>query len=85
MPNTVAYPDITLEKFIGIDSTEDPTAFIRLLKKKICFSLGSRPAVNGNNIQTVYDDRRKAFSLPSYAAQLLNASIHLKLHYHRTK
>ena len=60
MANTVAYPDLALEKFIGIDSSEDPTAFIRLLEKKIRFSLGSRPATNENNIQTVYDDRRKA-------------------------
>ena len=34
MANTVAYPDLALEKFIGIDSSEDPTAFIRLLEKK---------------------------------------------------
>ena len=60
MANTVAYPDLALEKFIGIDSSEDPTAFIRLLEKKISFSLGSGPTVNENNIQTVYDDRRKA-------------------------
>ena len=33
MPNTVAYPDLALEKFIAIDSSEDPTAIIRLLKK----------------------------------------------------
>ena len=32
-----------------------------MLEKKISFSLGSRTAVNENNIQTVYDDRRKAF------------------------
>ena len=60
MANTVAYPDLALQKFIGIDSSEDPTAFIRLLVKKISFSLGSRPATNENNIQTVYDDRMKA-------------------------
>ena len=60
MANTVAYPDLALEKFIGIDSSEDLTAFIRLLEKKISFSLGNRPAVNENNIEIVYDDRRKA-------------------------
>ena len=60
MANLVAYLDLALGKFIGIDSSEDPTAFIRLLEKKLSFSLGSRPAVNENNIQTVYDDRRKA-------------------------
>ena len=60
MTNTVAYPELPLEKFIRIDSSEDPTAFIRLLEKKISFSLGSRHARTENNIQTVYDDRRKA-------------------------
>ena len=60
MANTVSYPDLALENIIGIDSSEDPTAFIRLLEKKISFSLGSRPATNENNIQTVYDDRTKA-------------------------
>ena len=60
MANTVAYPDLALEKFIGIDSSEDPTAFIRLLEKKISFSLGSRPATNENNIQSVHDDQRKS-------------------------
>ena len=80
MAITVAYPDLALEKFIGIDSSEDPTAFIRLLEKKISFSLGSRPATNKNNIQTVYDDRRKTlFGFP-YAVQLLSGSIHSTLH-----
>ena len=61
MANTVAYPDLTLENFIGIDSSEDPTAFIRLLEKKISLSLGSRPNTNANNVKTVHDDRRKVF------------------------
>ena len=58
MANSVAYPDLALEKFIGIDSSEDPTTFVHLIEKKLSFSLGSRPTVR--NIQTVYDDRRKA-------------------------
>ena len=60
MANTVAYPDLALEKFIGIDSSDDPTAFIRVLEKKFIFSLGSRATTNENNIQTVFEDRRKA-------------------------
>ena len=60
MANVVAYPDLALEKFIRIDSSENPTAFICLLEKKISFSLGSKPTTIENNIQTVYDDRRKA-------------------------
>ena len=59
MANTVAYPDLALEKFIGIDSSDVPTAFIRLLEKTN-FSLGSRPTANENGQQTVYDDRRNA-------------------------
>ena len=59
MANTVAYLDLALEKFIGIDSSEEPTAFIRLLEKKFSFSLGSRPTTNENNIQTVHEDGRK--------------------------
>ena len=59
MANTVAYPDLQLEKFIGIDSSEDPTAFIRLLEKKISFSLGSGPAVNEYNVKPVLHDGRK--------------------------
>ena len=59
MANTVAYPDLALEKFIGIDSSEDPTAFIRLLEKRISFSLGNRPGANKNNVKTVHDDQRK--------------------------
>ena len=35
MANTVAYPELALEKFNGIDSSEDPTAFFRLLQKEI--------------------------------------------------
>ena len=60
MASSAAYPILALEKFIGIDSSQNPTAFIRLLEEKISFSSGSRPTTNENNIQTVYDDRRKA-------------------------
>ena len=60
MANTVAYPDLALEKFFGIHSSENPTAFIHLLEKKISFSLGSRPATNESDFQIVYDDRKEA-------------------------
>ena len=65
MANTVAYTDLALEKFIGIDSSEDPTAFIRLLEKKVSFSLGSRPAVLENNVKTVHDGRKNLFGAVS--------------------
>ena len=45
MANTVAYPDLALEKVIGIDSSEDPRAFIRLLREENRFPLGSRLAI----------------------------------------
>ena len=35
MANTVSYPDLALEKLIGIYSSEDPTAFMRLLERKL--------------------------------------------------
>ena len=87
MANTVAYPDLALEKFIGIDSSDNPTAFIRLLEKKTSFSLSSRPATNENNIQTVYDDRRKALFgsvLRGPAAEWFD-SIHAALTWDETK
>ena len=74
--NTVAYVDSALKKFIGKDSSEDPTALIRLLEKKNFFSLGSRSATNEKNI---YHNRRKTFSDPFYTVHLLNGSIHFKL------
>ena len=57
--NTAAYPDLASGKFIRIDSSEDPNAFIRLLENKLVFFLGSRSKANEDNVQTVYDDRRK--------------------------
>ena len=48
----VAYPDLALKKINGFDSSEETTAFNRLLKT-ISFYLGSEPATNENNIQTV--------------------------------
>ena len=60
MVKNVGNPDLALEKFIGIDSIEDPTALNCLLEKKFGFSLGSRTITDKNNVQTVYDNRRKA-------------------------
>ena len=60
MANTVAYLDLASEKFIGIDSSEDPTAFICFLEKKTSFSVGSRHPTKEKNVQTVYDNRWKA-------------------------
>ena len=43
---------------MGSDSSEDILSFAR---KKISFSLGSKPAENEKNVQTVYDNCRKTF------------------------
>ena len=86
MANTVTYSDLALEKFPAIESSEDPTAFNRLLEKKICFSLGSRPATNEKKSFKPYMTiEEKPLSVPSYVVQLLSSLIHLKLHKHGTK
>ena len=46
MANVVAYPDIALEKFTGLDPSEDAQDFINLIIRKIQFSLGTRPAAD---------------------------------------
>ena len=40
--NVVAYPDIALEKFTGLDPSEDAQEFFSLIQRKIQFSLGTR-------------------------------------------
>ena len=82
MANALAYLDLGQENFIGIDSSEDPTAFVGLLEKKMSFSLGSTPATNGHNVQTVYNDRRKTLFgsvLHSPAAQWFDSLISIFL------
>ena len=59
MANPVAYPDIALEKFTGLDPSEDATMFIDLIERKIEFSLGLRPAAAGVD-RNLFDHRRKA-------------------------
>ena len=59
MANPVAYPDIALEKFTGLDPTEDATKFIDIMETKIAFSLGLRPAAAGDE-QDLFDHRRRA-------------------------
>ena len=65
MANAVTHQDLALEKFIEIDSSEDPTTFTHLLENNNSFPAGSRPATNENTTQIVYDDRRKALFGPS--------------------
>ena len=58
MTNIVAYPDIFLEKFTGLDPSEDVADFLSLKERKIEFSLGLRPGAG--DAQNAYDARRKA-------------------------
>ena len=78
MVNTVAYPDLILKKFFGVDSSEDPTAFIRLLEKKIV----SVYAVEVKQMKITYKSymiKAKPFLDPFYAVKLLSSSIDLIL------
>ena len=61
MANNVAYPAKAKNKFVSIDSSEAPTAFIRFLEERISFALVRGPATKENNIQTVYGNQRTAF------------------------
>ena len=58
MAKIVAYPDISLEKFTGLDPSEDVADFLSLIERKIEFSLGLRPGAG--DAQNAYDARRKA-------------------------
>ena len=60
MAQAVAYPDIALEKFTGLDSSEDAQAFIELIERKIRFSLGLRP--DDADEPELFDHRRKQLS-----------------------
>ena len=57
--NVVAYPDIALEKFTGLDPSEDAQEFFSLRQRKIQFSLGTRDPADAD-LQAAYDARQKA-------------------------
>ena len=57
MAQVVAFPDIALEKFTGLDSSEDAQTFIDLIERKIGFSLGLTP--DDADEQELFDHRRK--------------------------
>ena len=59
MANVVAYPDLALEKFTGLDPNEDAKYFLNIVEKKIAFSLGTRPADAGDD-QDTYDSRQRS-------------------------
>ena len=57
--NVVAYPDRALEKFTGLDPSEDAQEFFNLIQRKIQFSLGTRDPADAD-LQAAYDARQKA-------------------------
>ena len=57
--NVVAYPDIALEKFTGLDRSEDAQELFNLIQRKIQFSLGTRDPADAD-LQAAYDARQKA-------------------------
>ena len=59
MANVVAYPNLALEKFTGLDPNEDARDFLDIVEKKIAFSLGTRPGDAGDE-QDAYDNRQRA-------------------------
>ena len=59
MANVVAYPDLALEKFTGLDPNEDARDFLDIVEKKRAFSLGTRPGDAGDE-QDAYDNRQRA-------------------------
>ena len=45
MANThLAYPDLALDKFSGIEPDQDAESFVQLIQRKINFALGDAPA-----------------------------------------
>ena len=60
MANVVAYPDIALEKFTGLDPSSDARKFFNLIQRKTQFSLGTRDPADAG-LQATYDARRRAF------------------------
>ena len=57
--NVVAYPEIALEKFTGLDPSEDAQEFFSLIQRKIQFSLGTKDPADAD-LQAAYDARQKA-------------------------
>ena len=59
MANVVAYPDLALENFTGLDPNEHARDFLGIVEKKIAFFLGTRPGDAGDE-QDAYDNRQRA-------------------------
>ena len=60
--NTVSFPDLALDKFLGNDPDQDAKLFLLTVKNKINFSLGSRPTDNVGRARYLF--RKKALFSP---------------------
>ena len=71
MANVVAYPDLALENFTGLDPKVDARYFLDIVEKKIAFSLGTRPEDAGGDQDAHGNRQRTLFGsiLRSPAAQ----------------
>ena len=59
MANThLAYPELVLDKFSGIDPDQDAESFVQLIERKINFALGDAPADPDDLVS--YTVRKKA-------------------------
>ena len=59
MANIVAYPDLALETFTGLDPNVDAKYFLDMVEKTIAFSLGTRPEDAIGDLDT-HDNRQRA-------------------------
>ena len=57
----LAYPDLALDKFSGIDPDQDAESFIQLIGRKIIFALGD--ALANPDALANYNFRKKALFL----------------------
>ena len=58
MANVVAYPELALETFTGLDPNVDAKYFLDMVEKTIAFSLGTRPE-DAIGDQDTHDNRQR--------------------------
>ena len=74
--NVVAHPDIGLEKFTGLDPSEDAQELFSLIQRKIQFSLGTRDPADAD-LQAAYDARKKRCLVRFCVGQQRGPAAHL--------
>ena len=68
--NTVSFPDLAPEKFLGNDPDEDAKSFLLTVENKINLSLGSRPTDIAERARYLF--RKKHYFLHSFEDQQQN-------------